>query len=255
MAINWFLNRWLTGFRSGVELTFKHRNKSSDGTIGNLAHQKTVSEHNMDKDGSVDAWDMDVNLFGDTFKPSGSDRELQAIENLKRAFERDPGSQLWIHNRQIANRDVDNWRRRAYYGPNPHDKHVHWQSRASRERLPVKGVTIDAIQDAINEPEPKPVQVGGSKGQSAVKGIKAAPRWPHPVSFNFRASKHPAYSTTVKAWQRRMKERGWNIEVDGYYGHQSAGIAVKFQREKKLTVDGLLGPNTFQAAWLAPVTK
>lgn len=254
MGINWFLNRWLTGWRDGVNVTFKHRSKKSDGTIGNLAHQRTVSEHNVDPDGSVDAWDMDVNLFGDPDE-TGSRRELDAIEALKRAFEADPGSQLWIHNRQIANRNIDNWRRRPYYGPNDHRKHVHWQSRKSRERLPVKGVTLDDVQDALNEDEPKPVQTGGSKGQSGPLGLKAAPRWPHPTSFEFRPSKHPTYSATVKAWQRQMRKRGWNIDVDGYYGHQSAGIAVKFQREKKLVVDGLLGPNTFQAAWTAPVTK
>lgn len=253
MGINWFLNRWLTTWREGVNTTYGNRSKHSDGTIGNYAHSVTVSEHNMDPDGSVDAWDMDVNLFNSSM-PTGSAAELQAIEDLKRAFEKDPGSQLWIHNRQIANRDIDNWRRRPYYGANDHKQHVHWQSRKSRERLPIKGVTLDDIADAINEPEPKPV-TGGTMGKGVIKGIARAPKWPHPVSHSFRASKHPSFSATVKAWQRQMKMRGWNIDVDGYYGHQSAGIAVKFQREKKLTVDGLLGPNTFQAAWLAPITK
>jgi hypothetical protein len=80
------------------------------------------------------------------------------------------------------------------------------------------------------------------------------PAWPAGVAY-FRASNRPKYSATVRAWQARMKQRGWSIKADGYYGPQSAEVARKFQREKKLAVDGLLGPITFRAAWTKPITK
>lgn len=58
----------------------------------------------------------------------------------------------------------------------------------------------------------------------------------------------------VRTWQARMAERGWRISVDGEYGPQSAGVATRFQREKGLTVDGIVGPQTWNASWTLPIT-
>ncbi|HWH28854.1 MAG TPA: peptidoglycan-binding protein [Mycobacteriales bacterium] len=58
----------------------------------------------------------------------------------------------------------------------------------------------------------------------------------------------------VRVWQARMAERGWDIQVDGIYGPQTARIAAAFQAEKGLVVDGLVGPETWAAAWTAPIT-
>lgn len=43
-------------------------------------------------------------------------------------FRSQPGARYWIWNRQIANREVDNWRPRPYNSPphpSPHTDHVH----------------------------------------------------------------------------------------------------------------------------------
>ena len=61
-------------------------------------------------------------------------------------------------------------------------------------------------------------------------------------------------SDDIRTWQARMAERGWHIEVDGIYGPQTRRIAMAFQAEKGLVVDGLVGPATWAAAWTAPVT-
>ncbi|WP_207232241.1 peptidoglycan-binding domain-containing protein [Micromonospora kangleipakensis] len=58
----------------------------------------------------------------------------------------------------------------------------------------------------------------------------------------------------VRTWQLKMKERGWRIRADGEYGNESERICVQFQREKNLEVDGVIGPQTWQATWNAPVT-
>jgi hypothetical protein len=58
----------------------------------------------------------------------------------------------------------------------------------------------------------------------------------------------------LATWQQRMADRGWRIDVDGYYGPQTAGVCRSFQREKHLAVDGLIGPHTWVAAWTEPVT-
>src|SRR5215471_9842407 len=53
-------------------------------------------------------------------------------------------------------------------------------------------------------------------------------------------------NTNVKTWQRQMAARGWNIgSVDGMFGPTSSNIARQFQQEKGLSVDGLVGPQTW----------
>lgn len=121
---DWYLNRALSNFRAEVNARYPNRDKTSDGTIGDPAHQATNSDHNPDPDGSVDAWDMDVDLR------SGDD--AAAIEHLKQVFQAHESSRYWIHNRQIASR-ADGWVRRAYDGANAHTMHVHWNTRESHE--------------------------------------------------------------------------------------------------------------------------
>ena len=53
----------------------------------------------------------------------------------------------------------------------------------------------------------------------------------------------------VRDWQRRMAERGWPLEVDGWYGPASAEIARLFQLEKMIGADGVVGPVTWDAAF------
>jgi len=55
-------------------------------------------------------------------------------------------------------------------------------------------------------------------------------------------------------WQKRMNDRGWSLTVDDIYGPETKHIAEQFQNEKNLVVDGLIGPHTWNAAWIAPVT-
>lgn len=122
--MNWYLNRALTGFRVAVNARYPHRDKTSDGTIADAAHQATDSDHNEDADGSVDAWDMDVDL--------GTGNNHAEIERLKTVFESHESSRYWIHDGQIASRS-NGWRRLPYYGSNRHDKHVHWNTRETHE--------------------------------------------------------------------------------------------------------------------------
>jgi Putative peptidoglycan binding domain/N-acetylmuramoyl-L-alanine amidase len=58
----------------------------------------------------------------------------------------------------------------------------------------------------------------------------------------------------VKTWQSKMKRRGWAITADGAYGSKSEAVCRKFQAEKGLKVDGVVGPNTWAKTWSSPVT-
>jgi peptidoglycan hydrolase-like protein with peptidoglycan-binding domain len=54
----------------------------------------------------------------------------------------------------------------------------------------------------------------------------------------------PMSGADVRTWQAQMARRGWPIKVDGSYGAASAGICRKFQAEKGLVVDGVVGVAT-----------
>lgn len=89
-----------------------------------------------------------------------------------------------------------------------------------------------------------------------------APAYPLPAGHYFGPKLGPAHSVSgyfshrddLRAWQQRMKDRGWNINPDGLYGPQTSNIALAFQSEKGLVADRLIGPETWAAAWTAPIT-
>jgi resuscitation-promoting factor RpfA len=61
--------------------------------------------------------------------------------------------------------------------------------------------------------------------------------------------------TDVRAWQKRMRARGWEIKVDGQFGRQSASVAARFAAEKGLKVKaGQVNRAVYDGAWSIPVT-
>jgi GH25 family lysozyme M1 (1,4-beta-N-acetylmuramidase) len=75
-------------------------------------------------------------------------------------------------------------------------------------------------------------------------------------------SGYHSHRDDLKRWQQRMKNRGWNITVDGLYGQggdktphgNTADTVGQFQCEKGLKADKLIGPQAWAAAWTAPIT-
>ena len=105
------------------------------------------------------------------------------------------------------------------------------------------------------EPAPKP-------NPKPNPGTSKAPKFPLPKGHYFGPKSGPVSSVSgyyshradLRKWQQRMRNRGWVISVDGLYGPQTKGVVLAFQREKGLGVDGLIGAQTWKAAWEAPVT-
>jgi hypothetical protein len=57
----------------------------------------------------------------------------------------------------------------------------------------------------------------------------------------------------VDTWQTQMRNRRWVLDADGMYGPESERVCRQFQANKGLSVDGLVGPNTWAATWNMPV--
>jgi hypothetical protein len=62
------------------------------------------------------------------------------------------------------------------------------------------------------------------------------------------------FDANIKLWQTQMRLRGWRVIVDGFYGADTRRVVRAFQKEKRLGVDGEIGPITWRAAWMTPVT-
>ncbi|GAA3473877.1 C40 family peptidase [Nonomuraea roseola] len=60
--------------------------------------------------------------------------------------------------------------------------------------------------------------------------------------------------SAVRVLQKRLRDRGWRIEVDGIYGDDTERVVEMFQREKGLDRDGVVDRDTWRAAWLREVT-
>lgn len=102
------------------------------------------------------------------------------------------------------------------------------------------GIIGPATWDTIRNAAPPPASTPGAEG--------GAPPWPG------RLLSPGVTGDDVRQAQGRLSERGWVIRVDGVFGPKTNGIVRSFQREKALNADGLVGPQTWQALWTAPIT-
>ncbi|MFD0772655.1 peptidoglycan-binding protein [Streptomonospora algeriensis] len=92
----------------------------------------------------------------------------------------------------------------------------------------------------------------GGKGGSSTPSRPGtrAPDWPGRMLTQPPVRK----SSECRTWQARMRERGWSIAVDSWYGPKSERVCRQFQAEKGLKKDGIVGPKTWRASWTAPIT-
>lgn len=131
---DWILIPCLVQLRGDFNRLAPNRDKASDGSIGDKAHQSTTSDHNPDEEGKVPirdpdsvnevhAIDVDADLRHSTLNMekvvqfliarcrSGQERRLRYI----------------IYNRRIWEAS-NGWAQRTYTGASPHTEHAHFSA-------------------------------------------------------------------------------------------------------------------------------
>lgn len=129
---DWTLTKGLQHLRVQVNAAFPDRDKTSDGTIGDTAHQGETSGHNPDDtagskaeyddhDGiaEVRAWDMDSDLRS----PDVTAQDV--VDHLRRLPGLGSVIRYMIYNRRMYHVD-DGFAPRAYTGPSAHTEHIHF---------------------------------------------------------------------------------------------------------------------------------
>lgn len=204
----------LAEFRQTINDAFPKRDKSSDGWIGDKAHQARKSEHNPDEKGCVHAIDVDV----DDGDPT---RDL-AREILRACIGQ---KAVWyvIYNRVIYSR-THNWAARKYTGSDPHTGHVHISillTEAAENDTTLRLVKTEA-----------PSRWGSAYGGAA--GTRVIKLWS--VGNDVRQ-----LQDVLNKWYPKMSQ----LDEDGYFGEKTVERVKYMQKNSKLTADGIVGAKTW----------
>lgn len=181
--------------REEINTRWPHRDKTSDGWIGDAAHQARKSDHNPDDDDrSVNAADFDID---------GMDPLLVVRHCIEH-----PSTQYVIFNRTIWSR-TRGFRPARYTGSNPHTKHLHVSvshSRAledSRQPWGIATATVSKLGDRV-------LRVG-CKGSDVRELQSLATR------LGARLSADGLFGPKTAAWVRSFQQSN-RLDVDGVVG-------------------------------------
>lgn len=120
---NWKLSAGAERLRKEINILFPHRDKGSDGSVGDSAHSSRTSDHNPDKNGWVRAIDVDEDVWGKDGKdPVEANRLVRTL--IQFAKNGESRLKYIIFEGHIWSQTYK-WSKRVYDGSNPHNHHIH----------------------------------------------------------------------------------------------------------------------------------
>jgi peptidoglycan hydrolase-like protein with peptidoglycan-binding domain len=60
-----------------------------------------------------------------------------------------------------------------------------------------------------------------------------------------RNDSSPAANKDVRYLQQSLVKKGYSLEIDGFFGGKTEQAVINFQKKNKLTVDGIVGQQTW----------
>jgi len=139
------------------------------------------------------------------------------------------------------------WQTYAWSGGNKDDRRNLYQYQ--------NGVTVCSQSSDWNEQHTSDAGLW-PRGATPIPPKPPASKAP-PMHVDYFGISHNPTCGDVRTWQNQMIHRGWylgTMGADGIYGNNCRTVCISFQTEKGLTVDGLVGPQTWKATWDAPIT-
>lgn len=194
---SWVLVPCLGALRTEVNRLAPGRDQRSDGSVGDLAHQDSSSDHNPDETGETPYEDADstnevhaIDLDASGPWPAGwsMERIVQTVV-MRHRNGLDDRLQNVIYKRRIWSRSWG-WTQRAYTGKNAHTEHAHFSARytTAQERDTrwwgiYREVTVMATQ--FNAEDKTELKAAATAGVLAYAG-GGLPNWPNqPATRNF----------------------------------------------------------------------
>lgn len=210
---------------------FPKRDKSSDGSWGDKAHQRTASSHNGDKSGTPEWRDGDSK---DEVRARDFDKDLKdaetgtTMEQVVQEWVRlCRAGKMWWVGYIIFNKRIwvasDGFKTHAYKGSNDHSGHVHVNSAFTNKADQTTG-TDWGLKNFRRKAKPKPKPSTTKPKPPPVKPPTESARTPLVVDGNLGPK-------TIKRWQEVM-----GTTADGKISAES-DLVEAVQERLKATVD------------------
>ena len=215
----WRVARSLDVLLAELNALYPHRDKTSDGSIGDASHAQTNSKHNPGPDGIVEARDFDEGIAAGESPLWPFVNHLLVLARTNAHPAMGPGAHMIYEGRIWS--DVRGWVERPYTGVNAHQHHAHV-----------------AVADG---PGKDSTQSWGLAAALAKRDtVKRPDRW-------LGLSNPPMQGQDVLNVQNALRVAGnMNLAADGIYGVDTAGLIGLFQQNRSIGERGV-GPLTWAA--------
>lgn len=220
-SIPWHLAGSVVSLRDAVNAHWPKRDKTSDGGIGDAAHQAegSGSDHNPWLNGCVRAYDFDV----DGIDAGWLAEQLRTLGHYGDLRLTGGGYVIWNH--QITAPDFSHWM--PYKGTDPHTSHVHVSVTRNAPAYEYGGPW------AFLASKPTPAQPKPTPAPAPAPHADPVPPTGHDATGrgeSFRADIGDA-GPEVRELQHDLNHYApaySHLEEDGVYGHHTADVVQEF---------------------------